>query len=72
MLNKYWWILPLIIFVIPIIYRWTLKKFKEKEPPEYDDEYDSALDRDFRPTVAFIICWIIAGALVVGHFIYGG
>ena len=69
MFGKYWWIISLLTFVVPIIYWWILKKVKEKEPPEYDDEYDSALDRDFRPTVAFLICWIITGALVLGHFI---
>lgn len=69
MFNEYWWILPLLTFMIPIIYWRILKRIKEMEPPEYDDEYDEAVDRDFRPTVAFLICWIITGALIIGHFV---
>lgn len=69
MFSKYWWILPLLAFVIPILYWWILKKIEEIEPPEYDDEYDEALDKDFRSTVVFFIGWIIAGTLIIGHFI---
>ena len=67
MFSEYWWIVPLVFFVIPII--WAI--IRESQPRKIDKSTEYNLKNADMLDVPFIyiIGWCVAGALIVGHFI---
>ncbi len=72
MKNNLWWIIPLLTFVIPIVYhifreiQWKINFQKwRKQSSENATKNSEMMD----VAAIYVIGWCIAGALLIGHFL---
>ncbi len=73
MINKYWWILPLLAFVIPIVYGLARviaeKHFPAYEPYISDSGYDFKQPDRIDIAAVYVIGWVISAGLILGHYL---